>query len=448
MKNIIITFLDIVVYNFFYSILFCYKRLVFNKMSIDLKSAISKNKVTIINTHDLTGGASKIAYQLTTKLKSNFKVYYFVRFKTIQNDSSFVIPKFSNNLLYTMLNNNAKKIGALDLASFDSINLLKNKFFNGSAIVHIHNLYENFFSPLLFDFVLKGKKVIWTLHDEGILTGHCSCTLGCEKWKIGCGECPDLTIYPKIENDNTRMNLKIKKNKINKLNPIIVCPSNWLAARVKLAYPMIQKLVVIPNGVDTALFKPLTNKSELRSKFNIPQNKNVILFVAEYSTKNPFKGGEIIRNLIDNVDDNDGVHFVTVGGKSENKSNNLTSIGYVNKEEELSEIYNACDVLVYPTKADNLPLVVLESMSSGLPVIASNVGGISEIISDGMDGYLIDEHNSFISFDEKLKEFFKLTKDRKKTLSENARIKIRSKFDEEQMLNNYKLLYEKCLEDL
>ncbi|MBP6754591.1 MAG: glycosyltransferase [Bacteroidia bacterium] len=407
----------------------------------------SKKSISIINTHDLTGGASKIAYQLTTNLKNEYKVHYFVSYKTLENNSILPIPKFNYDLIYSLLIKNAKKIGALDLAAFDSINLLKNNLFLESRIVHIHNLYENFFSPLLFNLVLKRKKVIWTLHDEGILTGHCSCTLGCNNWKVGCGDCPDLSIYPKIERDNTRINLKIKKRKINELNPIIVCPSHWLASRVKIAYPMIQKLVVIPNGVDTTIFKPLANKSELRSKFNIPQNKNVILFVAEYSTKNPFKGGDVIRKLIDLVEE-ESIHFVTVGGNTENKFTNLTSIGYIKNQSELAEIYNACDVLVYPTRADNLPLVILESMSSGVPVIASNIGGISEIITDGVEGYLIEKYMDFNVFLSKLREFFHLPIHQKNNLSENARLKIVSNFSEDQMLEKYKSLYDLCLIDV
>ena len=48
--------------------------------------------------------------------------------------------------------------------------------------------------------------VALTLHDEWLLTGHCAYTLGCERWRIGCGRCPDLTIYPAIRRDSTAEN--------------------------------------------------------------------------------------------------------------------------------------------------------------------------------------------------------------------------------------------------
>ena len=402
------------------------------------------NNIAILNTHDLTGGASKIAYQLSQFVNSNFDCFYFVKFKMKGGDNIYEIPSLKDSLVINVLKKVSKKEGWLDISSFDAINLLSDKRFKKSKVIHLHNLYENFCSPLLFSFLFKKKKVIWTLHDEGVLTGHCSCTLGCEKWKEGCGECPDLSIYPKVESDNTKINLLIKKQMVNKLNPIIVCPSYWLEKRVKIAYPQLSNIQVIPNGIDTNIYKPM-NKVNLRAKLGLPLDKKIILFVAEYSTNNPFKGGDIIRSLINELS-NYNIQFVTVGGTSEMTIENLTSFGYISNEIELAEIYSASDLMVYPTKADNLPLVVLEAMGAGTPVIASNVGGVSEIIIDKVNGFLIDNYFDYSKFKENILLYFNFSEKEQMLISEMARQRIVNDFDKEKMIQNYSNLYKTCFE--
>jgi glycosyltransferase involved in cell wall biosynthesis len=395
--------------------------------------------ISIINTHDQSGGASNIAFDLCAKLKDNYNIRFFVKFKKREFNWINEIKINKYNLIESLLNEEAKKKGWINFAGFDAINLLNENHFNKSNIVHLHNLHENFLSPAIFSVLFENKKIIWTLHDEFVNTGHCGFSMNCNKWLKGCGECPDLSIYPSVKFDNTENVLKNKKKWINKNQPYIITPSEWLEKRVRLIYPKLKNIKTIKNGIDTKIYFP-KNKLETKKKLNLPIDKKLILFVAEYATNNPFKGGNILREIIKN-NKNDLFTFITVGGKHENILKNHISIPYISNKEELANLYNACDVLLYPTQADNLPLVVLESMACGTPVIASRLGGIPEIISDHEDGFLINDFKNEKEFIEVLNNYINLTKEQQENIEINATKKINNYFSLDKMAANYLKLY-------
>lgn len=73
-------------------------------------------------------------------------------------------------------------------------------------VVHCHNLHTAYFDLRTLSALSRRVPVILTVHDEWLLTGHCAYTLECDRWKTGCGMCPDLQIYPAISRDATAYN--------------------------------------------------------------------------------------------------------------------------------------------------------------------------------------------------------------------------------------------------
>jgi len=67
----------------------------------------------------------------------------------------------------------------------------------------------------------------------------------------------------------------------------------------------------------------------------------------------------------------------------------IHSLGYVNSDDQLSDIYSAADIFVLPSLEDNLPNTMLESMSCGTPVVAFDVGGMKDLIRDDVTGKLV-----------------------------------------------------------
>ena len=239
----IIKLLEFLIHKYF---IFFLKSFIYLKGSKNkLKQKTNKNSIAVINTFDQAGGAANLAFALTKEIMNLHDAKYFVKYKNANKPWIEKIIDFKSTVFSDLLVKEAKKSGWIEFNGLDALNLLKNNFYQTAKIVHLHNLHGDFFSPALFPYLLKNKKTIWTIHDEAFITGHCSCTLGCNKWKMGCGNCPDLTIYPPVLKDNTKKVLKMKKKWIQQMNPMIITPSYWLEQRVRMAYPALKTIKTI-----------------------------------------------------------------------------------------------------------------------------------------------------------------------------------------------------------
>ena len=153
-----------------------------------------------------------------------------------------------------------------------------------------------------------------------------------------------------------------------------------------------EKIKVLHNGVDLVRFRPLAGKrEEMRRKLGIPQNSIVVLTVRRLVYKNGID--TLIEGANIAVRKNPKITFLVVGKGPDLNSvqmrirqlgieNNFRLTGFV-KDEDLPFYYNAADFFVLPSKSgEGLPLVALEAMACGLPVIATDVGGIREILME------------------------------------------------------------------
>ena len=100
------------------------------------------------------------------------------------------------------------------------IDKLKDENKSSPPIINCHILHgfwlpdHGYFDLRILPELTKKAPVILTLHDIWLMTGHCSHSLGCEKWKSGCVRCPDITLPPAIRHDLSFLNWLRKKNYI------------------------------------------------------------------------------------------------------------------------------------------------------------------------------------------------------------------------------------------
>ena len=113
-------------------------------------------------------------------------------------------------------------------------------------------------------------------------------------------------------------------------------------------------------------------------------------------------------------------------------------LGRIQDEQKMSVLYNAANVLVMPSIADNLPQVAVESLACGTPVVAFNIGGIPDIVDHKKNGYLAKPCDTF--------DFYNgiqwiLNASRYSGISINAAEKAKSKFSRDILLDKYLALY-------
>jgi glycosyltransferase involved in cell wall biosynthesis len=308
-------------------------------------------------------------------------------------------------------------------------------------ILHLHNLHGSALSYRALPQLSRIFKIVWTLHDMQAFTGHCAYSLECRKWEEHCGECPHLDVYPRMLIDRSREMLELKKLIYEKTRTVIVCPSQWLKTDVEKSILRGQRTKLIYNGIDIDFFRPAASELErdaIKRGLGIATGKIVVLFTAAGGSGNAWKGGAFADTF--RRSSGDSFAFVEIGGKKERRSSSDMSLGYVGDREELRQLYQAADILMFPTLADNCPLVVLEAMACGCAVAAFATGGVPELIDDGTTGLLAASRNY-----EELASGIRALLEKPNRIAQmgrNARKKVESSFSIERMVDAYLSLYE------
>ncbi|WP_048152120.1 glycosyltransferase family 4 protein [Thermococcus cleftensis] len=159
---------------------------------------------------------------------------------------------------------------------------------------------------------------------------------------------------------------------------------------------------VIPNGVDDERFRPLGEADKRRVREELGIEGRVVLYVSRMS---PRKGPHVLLNAFQGVAKRtEDVTLVLVGSgemlpflKAQAKflkiEDRVRFLGYVD-DATLPRLFGAADVFVLPsTTAEAFGIVILEAMASGIPVVATDVGGIPEIVGESESGFLVPPGN-------------------------------------------------------
>lgn len=311
-------------------------------------------------------------------------------------------------------------------------------------VVHLHcingymvNIYK------LLEFLKKTNiPTVLTLHAEFMHTAGCGYALDCEKWKTGCGNCPQKGSGRPSSRffDRSNNEWQLMKRAFDGFdNLVITSVSKWLHDRAsKSPFFLNKNMQVVLNGIDTEdVFKP-TDTTDLRKKYNIQSEKVVLHVTASFT--NPIKGGKYVIELAKRLS-HENIRFIIVGFNGDRSilPANITAIPNTKDQNELAAFYSMADITLLTSLKETFSMICAESLSCGTPVVGFEAGA-PETIS-------LEPYSEFV----KQGDVFTLTNtvtqwiDKKQELVDVISKKARKVYSKELMYEEYFGIYLKLI---
>lgn len=413
-------------------------------------------KALLVNTSDIRGGAAKAAYRLHQGLQREGIASQFLAQNKASSDPTVMAPKTtvaksvsSSRVAFDALplklykarqtqkvfslqwlpERNASRIKALDP---DIVNL----HWTGDAFLRIETLAK-----------LK-RPLVLTLHDMWAFTGGCHYSGECDRYTTSCGQCPQLG--SSNSTDLSRWVWQRKAKSWKDLDITVVALSSWLAKCAKSS-SLFQEVrtEIIPNGLDTELYRPI-DKTTARSLLGLPSDKKLILFASINATSDERKGFHLLKSALEQLGQSqwrETIELVVLGARKPSKPPELGfCIHYLdtlNDDLSMAVAYSAADVFVLPSIQENLSNTILEASACGTPCVAFNIGGMPDMISPMINGYLAKPYE----VDDLAKGLIWIieNEERAEKLSFNARERIEQDYTMAIQAKRYTSLFEELM---
>ena len=262
------------------------------------------------------------------------------------------------------------------------------------------------------------NRLVWTLHDPWIVNG--------------------LGNYPQYRNSSSnfldffdRKQLQ-RKSALLKESSKFISPTYWLADKLISCGLSEDQIKVIPNPIPFDIFKPLP-KSQLRMKNNIGPDEICVLLASDSMSNDVRKGMDLANSILLEVSKKIRIKIVTFGhGNSFDKSLDVVDFGYIKDDNLLNEIYNLVDLTFVPSRIDNLPQIMTESLAAGTPVFSLPHGDAKLILKNEL-GFCSDVDDIAINVDDFLQFARPIDHQRRSIIAESARVL----WNPEKIMKNY-----------
>ncbi len=387
------------------------------------------------------GGAGTYSIELVKYLSKKYNVHVITLNRKIDNGSAYneerILDFFDNKIhLHTISTANDTFLynASFQYACFKQLPKICKE--NCIDIVHAD-------VPHMSDVILRlfrsNKNTVTTVHTT--IEGHKQGILasGLDFWEMDTSEKYTLALFPI---------LKLIQNNYLKRSPTIITVSRWMKDILKKNY-RIEDVNVIHNGVDPELFSPEKKNNEIKY---IDKSRPVVLFSSRMTVA---KGAHyLIRAIPEIVKENSDVQFIFSGAgdreqwikileKEGVNRSNYSFLGYLDYSE-LAGLYAQASVFVVPSLYENLPIRILEAMSSQTAVVATNICAIPEAITHNENGILIPPANSDAIVD----SITTLLHDKiyAEKLARNARKTVLKKFSWESIGKEIEKVYENVIQ--
>jgi glycosyltransferase involved in cell wall biosynthesis len=349
-------------------------------------------------------------------------------------------PRVINYSFVKMLKTENKIIHSPSVLPSNWVKHINN---SDADIIHLHWIQNEMLS--IKDISQIKKPIVWTLHDMWAFCGAEHYTND-NRWREGYYS----NNRPNYESgfDLNRWTWNRKK-KYLKFPIQIVTPSNWLAKCAReSALIKSWPVSVIYTPIDTNQWKPI-DKKNARQLLNLSQDTNLILFGAVGGGNDPRKGYDLLLSALEYIKADKKIELV-VFGQSKPKSQPDLGFpvhysGHLYDDLSLSALYSAADVMVVPSRQDNLPNTAVEAQACGTPVVSFDIGGLPDIIVHQKTGYLA---KAFDTRDLANGIIWVLEQSDSNKLGNNARERAVEKFSEKKISENYVSIYKKICKEI
>jgi glycosyltransferase involved in cell wall biosynthesis len=257
-------------------------------------------------------------------------------------------------------------------------------------VINVHNLHGAGWDAELVDACCAVAPTVWTLHDMWSFTGRCAFSGACDRFRTGCDRsCPTPSEYPALPPREIAPAWRRRASLLRSPRRLVgVAPSRWLCDRATSGLWSGRPCRTIRLGLPLDVYRPMPREAA-RGALGLPTT-GTVLIAGSQNLVEPRKGGPLLVEALRKLA---GDHLCVLTFGEGELSGLPTSVdrhalGFLADDVSRSLAYNAADLLVHPALDDNLPLVVLEALACGTPVVALPVGGLPEVVRPGQTGWL------------------------------------------------------------
>lgn len=353
-------------------------------------------KILQLNSSDIQGGAARAAYRIHQAINNFYPTIESKMLVGVKSSDDYTVSELREGVAGRIRPRLAKGFtNFMDTKNpvTHSPGLLPSKVVNkinnsNFDIVNIHSIHGDLLS--IAEIGKIQKPIVWTLHDMWLFSGaeHYSDEF---RWRDGYHS-KNRPNYESGFDLNKWVWLKKKKCWKN-INLTVVAPSNWMANLVRESKLLHQAPVeIIPNPINLDKWRPIDQLTS-RKLLSLPTDVSILLFGAMGGRSDVRKGFDLLKASLDILKANTPNIHLLIFGESPPKNDidfgfPVHYVGHLFDDISLDILYSAADVMLIPSRQDNLPNTGIEALACGLPVVSFNIGGLPDIVTHLETGYL------------------------------------------------------------
>lgn len=374
-------------------------------------------------------------------LKHEHKVLYFSMHHAL-NKTYNLSKYFISNVSYREnIFINTFKIFSRMFYSFEARNQIKRLLDTVNIdVAHIHSIYHHISPSILLELKKRRIPIVMTVHDYHLIASNyllfhnnqiCEITKPSRYYKAIIHKCVKNSYIASFAEVMEKYLFNWDKTLVD----FFIVPSEFVKKKILEYHFPREKIVVLPHFIDSSRYRP-----------NYKNQEYILYFGRLYSEKGLDTLLKVIRSL-------SSISFKIVGQGPEEKKikdfigeyriGNIELLGYQDENRLISLISNSLFTILPSKWYEGFGLTILESYTCGKPIVASRIGGIPEVVEDGITGLLFEPGNleDCISKIQKLWNNPGLVKE----MGRNARSYAQTKFSPEAHYRGLMRIYQKAI---